>query len=130
MNKLILIFSKCASVAFFGFFISLNCHAQQVISEQSANEPSETTTDASHEVRISNADLIKLATKAPVAQKFAEEEDYNKAKQSWINENQDAYFHLIRGEERGFRSDALLDTVGYRLTEERKKELTPTVIEH
>ena len=125
MNKLILIFSKSVSVAFFAFFISIHCHGQQVIDEQS-----EATTDARQEIRISNADLIKLATKAPVAQKFAEEEDYNKAKQAWINENQDAYFRLISGEKRGFRSEALLDTVGYRLTEERKQEITPTVIQY
>jgi len=76
MNKFIITLSKPAMVLLLAFGC-LNSYAQ--------NAP-----DAPKEERISNTDLIKLATKAPFRQKFATEEEYSKVKDTWIKEYPDA----------------------------------------
>lgn len=47
------------------------------------------------QVPISPNELIKLATKAPMPEQFANEEEYNAAKQAWKEENPAAYARIV-----------------------------------
>lgn len=72
------------TLAFAALLILLNTSvfAQVVLESQNAPDDSK---------QLSQTDLIKLVTKAPSLKNFSSEEDYIKAKNTWIAENPDAY---------------------------------------
>jgi hypothetical protein len=47
------------------------------------------------EPRISNSELIKLATNTPNPDRYSNEQEYVHAKNKWIKENPDAYGRII-----------------------------------
>lgn len=84
MKKFVIILSKPALILCLAFG-SLNIYAQQA-----SEKPS-----AAQEERVSNADLIKLATKAPLPENFSTEEEYAAAKEAWIKEYPDAHKRIV-----------------------------------
>jgi|GEM_PF-2434844 len=81
MNKLIIPLSK-VSLALMLSLCAMNINAQEA-----PNAPKED--------RISNTDLIKLATKAPFRENFTSEEEYRAAKAAWIGEYPDAHKRIV-----------------------------------
>lgn len=111
---------KYATLWFF-MFISLKSSGQKADSTPSYSNQVTTQSDkSSNAEQISNNDLIKLATNAPVPERFESEKAYYKAKNDWIKEHPNAYYRIIDGEKRSLPISAISDTVSHISFEEKR----------